>query len=59
MKRYIQYKYKGELETIDEMEIKTKEDRQEFKRLLSEYRLAYNFDCIIYASRKPCKHWKL
>jgi len=57
MKKYIQYKINGQLETIDEMEIKTKEDRKELKRLIGEYRLAFS-QGEIYSSQRPCKSWR-
>lgn len=57
MKKYIQFKLGNNLETIDEMEIKTKEDKKEFRELLKNYRIAYNVG-IIYSSSRPCKDWR-
>lgn len=57
MKKYIQFKLNGNLETIDEMEVKTKEDRKQFLNLLKEYRMAYNVGQI-YPSSRPCKNWR-
>jgi hypothetical protein len=57
MKRYIQFKYNGNLETIDEMEINTREDKKELKELVRNYRLAYNVG-EIYTSSRPCKNWR-
>jgi len=57
MKRYIQHKYNGQLETIDEFPFTNKEERIEFRRALREYQTAMP-QAEIYASSRPCKDWK-
>jgi predicted kinase len=54
---YIQHKAGKDLETIDEMDVKTREDRKELRRLLTEYRMAMPY-ATIYSSRRACKAWK-
>ena len=48
---YIQYRYRGELETVDEFET-----RKEARKMLAEYRLAYS-EGRLYLSQRPCKEW--
>lgn len=57
MIRYINAVIDGQRETIDEMEIKTREDRKEFRRVLGEYRLAMPY-ANTYSSQRACKAWK-
>ena len=51
---YIQYRYAGQLETIDEFET-----RKEARAMLREYRLAYSgTPCELYLSSRACKDWR-
>lgn len=54
--KYIQYRYKGETETIDEFPYNTREERKEFNRVLQEYRISMP-EAFIYPSTRPCKNW--
>lgn len=55
-KKYINYKSSSNLETVEEIEIKTVTDRKELKRLLSEYRLS-DKNGLYYISQRCCKNW--
>ncbi|NCB47975.1 hypothetical protein EOM81_13310 [bacterium] len=57
MTKYINRKGDGYLETVDELEIKTKADRIELKRLLDEYRLSDRAG-FYYVSSRSTKDWR-
>ena len=56
MKRYINRKGQGYIETVDEMIIKNKTDKFELKRLCDEYNLSDRTG-YYYISRRSCKNW--
>lgn len=58
MIRYINRRGNGYLETVEELEIKNREDRQEIKRLLNEYRLS-DRSGEYYISSKSTKDWRI
>lgn len=54
MQTYINGKYQGETETIDEFET-----RKEARRMIAEYRLAYQGSGFeLWLSRRPCNAWR-
>ena len=55
--RYIQRKGQGHLETVDEFPANTKEERQEIRRCLEEYRMG-DPSAHYYTSGRACKAWK-
>ncbi len=57
MKRYINIKTNNEVETVDEFNYNTSEERKEFKRCLNEYRISdtYNY---YYSSQRCTNDWK-
>lgn len=54
MKTYIQLRYNGNLETIDEFDT-----RKEAKEMLTEYQMVYEgTGGQVYLSTRACKDWK-
>ena len=57
MTKYINRRGQGYLETVDEMEVKSKVDRHELYKLLFEYKLS-DSSAVFYISTRYCKNWK-
>lgn len=57
MTKYINRRGQGHLETVDEMEAKSKVDRHELYKLLFEYKLS-DSSAVFYISTRCCKNWK-
>lgn len=55
-KRYIQRRQGSELETVDEFEFNTREERKYAKDMLSEYQMS-DPTAEHYLSTRPCKDW--
>ena len=51
--KYINYRYNGEIETIDEFET-----YKEARAMLAEYRLAYGYGAELWISQRCTKDWK-
>lgn len=56
MKRYINIKTSDGVETVDEFDYNTLEDRKEFKRCLREYILSDPYNNY-YSSQRCTKDW--
>ena len=54
--RYINIKYNGITETIDQFQTKTKEDRKELRRCFKEYLISYSGQ--IWISQRCTKEWR-
>ena len=54
--RYIQRRDSNEVETVDQFDYNTKEERKEAKRCLNEYRISDPY-ANYYMSQKSCKDW--
>ena len=48
---YINWKYQGDVETVDEFE-----SRKEARSMLEEYQLAFT-EGFLYLSQRPCVGW--
>ena len=57
MKMYINRRGQGQLETVDELDVKTREDRKELRRLVGEYQMS-DRSAEHYASSRACADWK-
>lgn len=55
-KRYIQLRYNGQTETIDEFDYNTQEERKEAHRCLNEYRILGGG--YYYLSQRCTNDWK-
>lgn len=54
--KFIQRKDSNGVETVDQFDVNTIEERKEAKRCLSEYRLSDPY-ANYYLSQRPCKEW--
>ena len=50
---YINWKYNGEIETVDEFET-----RREANAMSAEYRMAYGYEGEVYVSSRSTKEWR-
>ena len=57
MKMYINFKSVYGVETIEEMNYNTTEERKETRQLLHEYNLSDNYNHY-YLSQRSCKEWR-
>ena len=55
--RYINRKGDGQIETVDEFPVNTREERAELKRCLGEYRLS-DRSAEYYISSRSTKDWR-
>ena len=54
---YINFQAPGcEIETIDQFDNHSQEDKKEVRRVIGEYQLAYP-RCRVWLSTRPCKGW--
>jgi hypothetical protein len=54
--RYINYRSKYGIETVDEFSFNTREERKEASNMVREYNLAFHGGC--YLSQRPTKEWR-
>ncbi len=57
MKKYINVKFDGVVETVDQFDYNTKEERKECKRCLKEYNISDSSN-YYYLSSRAAKEWR-
>lgn len=54
---YIQRRCGSDLETVDEFENNSREDRKYINDMLAEYQMS-DREALYYKSSRPCRDWK-